>query len=65
MPKAMRKLKTSGYRSPGFYRRGKRDDARAAALYWARKRRNEMNRGYDTGGVTTPLPLLSGTGTVI
>ena len=71
MPKAarkkakMRKLKPYGYKPPGFYRAGKRDDARAAALYWARKRRREMNRDYDTGSPSTPVPLLSGTGTVI
>ena len=61
----MGKLKPYGYRPPGFYRAGKRDDARAAALYWARKRRREMVRGYETGSVMTPVPLISGTGTVI
>ncbi len=65
MPKAARKLKPFGYRSPGYYRNGGRGGARAAGMYWARKFRNEMARGYDTGSITTPVPLLSGTGTVI
>ena len=60
-----KKLKPYGYRPPGFYRAGKRNDARAAALYWGRKRRREMVRGYETGSMMTTLPVISGTGTVI
>jgi hypothetical protein len=69
MPKPVRltftKLKPYGYRPPVKLRPGKSGDARAAGLYWERKQQREMVRAYDTGSITTPLPLLSGTGTVI